>query len=119
MAGGWDIRRIYLYLVSFATLMMMVVSTVQILQGVVNVAYPNPQPGPFYSEVKARYSDAVKNDPKITEAEIKKQIDEERAQAQSNQRYYDIRSLINNVVMFVVALPVYLYHWRKIQRAEA
>ena len=119
MAGNWDIRRIYLYLVSFATLMMMIIGTVQFLQGVVNLAYPNPQPGPMISEVKMSYSDAVKNNPKLTEADIQKQVEEERVQAAKSQRYYEIRAMISSLVMFVVALPVYFYHWRKIQRTEA
>lgn len=118
MAGSWDIRRIYLYLVSFATLMMMIVGTVQFLQGVVNIAYPNPEPGPGYADVKMRYSDAAKNNPQITEAEINKQIAEEQAQAAKSQRYYEIRSMIGSLMMFLVALPVYLYHWRKIQKSE-
>lgn len=107
-----------MYLVSFATLMMMVVGTVQVLQGVVSIGYPNPQPGPMASEIRMRYADMAQKDSKITEAEVKKQVENERAQAIKNQRYYDVRSLINNIVLFGVALPVYLYHWRKIQQSE-
>ncbi len=110
MTGKWDIRRIYLYLVSFATLMMMIFGTVQFLQGVINVAYPHPGPSP--SEIKMRMG--PDGQPKLTEAEIKKQMEEERA----SQRYYERRSMINNLVLFLVALPVYLYHWRKIQKSE-
>lgn len=119
MAGNWDIRRIYLYLVSFATLMMMVFGTVQFLQGIVNIIYPNPEPGPIISDTKFRYSEAVKNNPEITEDEVKKQIAEEQAQAVRSQRYYETRSMINNLLLFLVALPVYLYHWRKIQKSES
>ena len=119
MAGNWDIRKIYLYLVSFATLMMMVIGTVQFLQGIINIAYPNPQPGPMYSDIKMRYTETAKNDPKMTEAEVKKLIAEEQAQAAKSQRYYEIRSMISSLVLFLVALPVYLYHWRKIQQSEA
>lgn len=111
MTGKWDIRRIYLYLVSFATLMMMIVGTVQFLQGIVNISYP--QPGPTYSEIEMKYSpnDNVK---KPTPEELKERATAERAQ----QRYYEIRSMINNLILFLVALPVYLYHWRKIQTSE-
>lgn len=111
MAGNWDIRRIYLYLVSFATLMMMIVGTVQFLQGVINVVYPDPG---NYPDVKLRYADMAKSDPKITEADVKKQVELERAQ----RRYWDIRNMINSLIMIGVALPVYMYHWRKIQQTE-
>lgn len=118
MAGNWDIRRIYLYLVSFATLMMMVFGTVQFLQGIVNIAYPNPQASPLYSDVKMKYTEVARNDPKLTEVEINKRIAEEQAQAVKSQRYYEIRSMISSLVLFLVALPVYLYHWRKVQKTE-
>lgn len=111
MTGKWDIRRIYLYLVSFATLMMMIVGTVQFLQGIVNITYP--QPGPTYTELEMKYppNDNIK---KLNTEEIKERAAVERAQ----QRYYEVRSMINNLILFLVALPVYLYHWRKIQTSE-
>ncbi len=111
MAGNWDIRRIYLYLVSFATLMMMIVGTVQVLQGVINLAYP--EPGPSSYEMRMKYPDPQQT-PKLSEAEIQAQAEQEQAR----QHYYQIRTIINNFVLLIVALPVYLYHWRKIQRSE-
>lgn len=111
MAGNWDIRRIYLYLVSFATLMMMIIATVQFLQGIVNIAYPDPG---YYSEVRMKYAGPEGKEPQISEADLKKEMEQERVR----RRYYDMRSMINNLVMLGVALPVYMYHWRKIQRTE-
>jgi hypothetical protein len=119
MAGGWDIRRIYLYLVSFATLMMMIISTVQVFQGIFNIVYPNPEPGPYISDIRMRYQEAIKTNSKITEAEIKSQVETERAQNLKNDRYYRVKSVIDNIIFFGVALPVYLYHWKKIQGSES
>ena len=126
MAGNWDIRRLYLYLVSFATLMMMIVGTVQFFQGVVDFVYPNPVPDTFYPEYRTKYEDMAKNNPKISDEEIekimaedKKLAEEARIRAQESQEYYRIRSMVNNMVLVMVALPVYMYHWRKIQKAEA
>jgi len=110
MTAKWDIRKIYLYLVSFATLMMMIFGIIQFLQGIVNLTYPNPSP--TYSELEMKYN---RPDGKaLTAAEIKQRTEADRAQ----QRYYEVRSMINSLIMFIVALPVYMYHWRKIGKTE-
>lgn len=112
MAGSWDIRRVYLYLVSFATLMMMVVGTVFMFQGVVNLAFPNPQ---AEYELKMQRPVPEKSGITLRDEEIK----EEARQMQAQQRYYQIRQIIDSLIAILIALPVYLYHWRKIQRSEA
>lgn len=111
MAGNWDIRRIYLYLVSFATLMMMIFGTVTFFQRVVNLAMPNPDV--YYTPAKMAPPEG--ETVKQSEEEIKKQNEQEK----ERQRLYAIRDMINSLILVGVALPVYLYHWRKIQRAEA
>ncbi len=111
MAGNWDIRRIYLYLVSFATLMMMIFGTVTVLQRGVNLVMPNPDV--YYTPVKIAPPEGEKVIQ--SEEEIKKQNEQEK----ERQRLYAIRDMINSLILVGVALPVYLYHWRKIQRAEA
>ncbi|AVX20111.1 hypothetical protein SAMN02745885_00978 [Carboxydocella sporoproducens DSM 16521] len=101
MASNWDIRRIYLYLVAFATLMMMVIGAIRVVDAVVNIVYPEPPP-------------VVYKDPISTQASKEElQLEQER------QRYYRIRELISSLAIFGVATPVYLYHWHKIQRSEA
>lgn len=124
MKSNWDIRRIYLYLVSFATLMMMVFGTVSAVQGAINLAYPNPVP--YYPETPAKYADVARNDPKLTDAEIKSQIATDKKQAEENRknalksdRYNRIMQIINNFALLAVASPVYFYHWKKVQRSEA
>lgn len=113
--AGWDIRRIYLYLVCFATLIMMIIGTVQILQGLVDFAMKPPNET---APKTMRVEELTKNT-KLTKAEIDKQIKEEDARAEENQRYWRIRRLIDNLAMIVVASPIYVYHWRKVQRSEA
>ncbi|MCL4441488.1 MAG: hypothetical protein M1609_13125 [Firmicutes bacterium] len=114
MAGNWDIRRVYLYLVSFTTLMMMVFGTVMFFQGVVNLVYPNPQ-----NSYETKFSRPVPAEKgggglQLTDAEIKQQAKQEQAQA----RYYQIKQMIDSLMLLIVALPVYLYHWKKIQRSD-
>ncbi|MHB8983958.1 MAG: hypothetical protein ACYC4E_01205 [Carboxydocellales bacterium] len=53
----------------------------------------------------------------LTKEQIERQIEEERRQ-KAYQKYSRIRDLVNSLAMVVVSLPVYLYHWRKIQDTE-
>ena len=108
--AGWDIRRIYLYVVSFATLMMLIFGAVNIIQSLVDFVVPQPY------DVKM-YPEQVK-EPQISPEQAQKQEAERKAAWDESQRYYRIRRLIESLAMIVVALPTYLYHWRKIQRTE-
>ncbi|MHB8171777.1 MAG: hypothetical protein ACYDG6_09560 [Thermincolia bacterium] len=114
MAGSWDIRRIYLYLVSFATLMMLIVGTVQVIDAGVEFIYPDPNVGvtPYYEKEMA------KNNPTLTKEEIQKIQAEEKQRAIASQKYWQVKRLITSFSLILVAFPVYLYHWRKIQKVE-
>lgn len=113
--AGWDIRRIYLYLVSFATLMMLIIGTVQIINALVDFAVPPPKAYPLKIERVKELS----NNTKLTKEEIEKQAAEEEARQEADQRHWRIKRLIESLALVAVALPTYLYHWRKIQKAEA
>ena len=114
MAGSWDIRRIYLYLVSFATLMMLIIGTVQVIDAGVEFVYPDPNIGvtPYYEKELAL------KDSTLTKEEIQKIRVEEKERAIKSQKYWQIKRLITSFSLILVAFPVYLYHWRKIQKAE-
>lgn len=112
----WNIRQVYLYLVSFATLMMLIVGTVQLIMGIVDLVYPDPTKGMGYYDTKMRLSDMQQINPGITQEEFEKQIQEEKQSQEASWRYQQIRRFINSLILVVVSLPVYLYHWRKIQK---
>lgn len=112
----WNIRQVYLYLVCFATLMMLIIGSVQLIMGVVDLIYPDPNMEPGYLDTKMRVSEMQRNDPGITREDIEKQIQEERERQKVSQKYYQVKRFINSLALVVVSLPVYLYHWRKIQR---
>lgn len=112
MAFNWDIRRLYLYLVSFATLMMLIVGAIQTVQATLNFVYPEPTATVYPEKVPIDTTN-------LTPEEIKKRAEYERQRLETNQKYWQIRNLINSLAMMGVALPVYLYHWRKIQNLES
>lgn len=118
MAEGrqWNIRQVYLYLVCFATLMMLIIGLVQLIMGVVDLIYPDPNIAPRYLDTKMRVSEMQRNNPSITQEDLEKQIQEENERQVVSQKYYQVKRFINSLALVVVSLPVYLYHWRKIQR---
>lgn len=110
----WNIRQVYLYLVCFATLMMLIVGSVQLIMGLVDFVYPEPA---YYPDAKFRYAEIQKN-PDLTREEIDRQVEEERQRAELAMERARVRRIINSIALIAVSLPVYFYHWRKIQRGE-
>ncbi len=112
---GWNIRTTYLYLVCFVTLIMVMLGTVQIIEATIDFVYPAPvwSAGPL--EIKARLEGEQRSaDPEL----VKEQIRLERERAELQQRHDRARRLGRSLALLVVALPVYLYHWRAIQQGE-
>lgn len=99
--GRWSLRNIYLYLVCLITLVMVIIAAVGLVRGVVELAYPDP----------GAYSFPIEKTPGVTEAQLKEQ---QRMQQQS-QRRNAILNLVGSGAMLLVAGPIYVYHWRKIE----
>ncbi|MGE5403307.1 MAG: hypothetical protein ACM3PP_00005 [Candidatus Saccharibacteria bacterium] len=103
----WTIRNIYLYLVCFVCLILLIVSLSQLSSNIVGILYPPPmmiQPPEAY-------------DPggKMAAAERQKiQAIQEKA-ARDSQTYNYVRESIQEGVMILLVVPLYIYHWRKIQ----
>ena len=100
-----------MYLVSFVTLIMIIIGTVMLIQNAVQWVVPPPDyyPGPL--ETKMRMSNE-KADPAVVEEQVK--LEQERMKQQ--RRYQQARDFANSVAFLLVAGPVYLYHWRQIQQ---
>ena len=107
----WSARNTYLYLVCLITLIMIIVATVSLVGSVAELLYPEPQ------QDVGRY--AVKP-PVPVEGGL--EIDEEEiARQQEIQRQWSLRrfvlDLVRNAAMLLLAVPIYAYHWRRIQRS--
>ncbi len=100
----WSLRNIYLYLVCLITLIMVIVGTVGTIRSVVELVYPEPT----YIEPIPKEEDGK---PAMTEAEWQRQQEIGREQS----RRWAIINLVGNVALVVVAGPLYVYHWRKIE----
>jgi len=115
--SGWDIRRVYFYLVSFTTLIMIIVGTSMFIRSLVDVVMPPPLYKPTIVDYKMRVSDLQKGS-QLTKAEAEKMVQEEYTRQEIEQKRGRIRSLLNSISLLVVATPIYLYHWRWVVKTE-
>lgn len=100
----WSLRNIYLYLVCLITLIMVIVAAVGLVRSTVEIAWPDP------GFIGSQPVDE-KGKPTISEEEWNRQ---QEAQ-QNSQRRYATLSLVGNAAMLLIAGPLYVYHWRKIE----
>ncbi|HHV71377.1 MAG TPA: hypothetical protein GXX38_02045 [Clostridia bacterium] len=120
--GKLTIRSLYLYAVSFATLMMIIFGTVNLIMSVVELAYPEPGWGLTKSEIML---DKIRTLPReggeISEQEmalIEKQAEEQLQREEDNRKFSRVRRVAQAGAMLVVAVPIYLYHWKQVQKKE-
>lgn len=98
----WSLRNIYLYLVCLITLIMVIVAVVGLVRSTVELVYPDPG---YFAE-PAKDGD---------DGRTQEQIDAERKYQEESSRRYAILNLVGNGAMLLVAGPLYVYHWRKIE----
>lgn len=99
----WSLRNIYLYLVCLITLIMVIVAAVGVVRSTVELVYPDP--GYYYDMPVKEGADGM------TQEEIDKQNEMQEQQS----RRQAVLNLVGNVAMLVVAGPLYVYHWKKIE----
>ncbi|MEW6308393.1 MAG: hypothetical protein AB1492_05050 [Bacillota bacterium] len=104
----FSVRQIYLYAVSFATLMMLIFGTVNVINNVVDLIYQDPSLNPRFVAPKQLGPDPAPVDPEAQAAEA--------LRFQRQQLYWVLRRLVQSLALVLVALPVYVYHWRKLQQ---
>ncbi|MBN1192197.1 MAG: hypothetical protein JXA36_00680 [Coriobacteriia bacterium] len=100
----WSLRNIYMYLVCLITLIMVIVAAVGLVRSSVELAYPDP----------GYYMDKPLDDdgePVYSEEEWERQMEAQEA----SSRRYAVLSLVGNAAMVLIAGPLYVYHWRKIE----
>jgi len=96
------LRNVYLYLVCLITLVVSIFAAVQLVRSVVGIAYPDPG---YYAYYPAP-------DEQITPEEIKRQEEISR----DSQRRQEVLGLVGSGTTLLIAGPLYLYHWRRVQK---
>ena len=115
----YTLREIYYYLVSFVTLMMVIIGTYQLVNATISLFEPGLSYAPRLEsrmelELRARerFPDATASEiTQIAEEEIQAREVEQRAQ----QRYWRWRRLAESLAFIAIAFPIYRYHWRKVR----
>lgn len=105
-------RRIYLYLVCLITLVMAIVATVNTVKSVVELAYPEPVQAIYPKPVLPESVEDSQAEIAARQAEVKNQMENQRLWAQRRA----VLNLVSGGTMLLLAVPIYVYHWRKIER---
>ncbi len=117
MQVKWDLEHVYFYLVSFIALILIIIGAVNLAQA--GIAYI----APVYDD----YSPFAQPAPYMELGDWEREfgpelIEEEKAryEAINHENYYQslLRDTVRGLVFIIVALPIYLYHWRKIPVLE-
>lgn len=98
-------RNIYLYLVSFVSLMMILIGIIVTVQNVMDVVFPTTY---------INYEVIDKSNEMTPEERAK--YEAYQIQLKENQIIGNKKNVAKSVTVVVVALPVFLYHWKKIQQ---
>lgn len=114
--NAWSLRHIYLYLVCLITLIMAIVATVGVVRSVVDLFYPQPIPAYVVAPVPTALPAAGEAQPTPSPEEIAARQKEEYAVQQQWAIRSAVLNLVGNAAMLAIAGPLYLYHWRKIER---
>ena len=103
-ADRLTLRNVYLYLVCLITLVVSLFAAVSLVRSSVGVFYPDPG---YYGY----YPDPASPDGGPSEEEVARQEE----LAKDSQRRQEVLSLVGSATTLLIAGPLYVYHWRRVQ----
>jgi hypothetical protein len=92
--GGVDWRSLYVYAVCFITLLVVLFSTIALINSIMNAVFPDPA-----------YVDVYAKPENMPSAELLAQQDE-------NNQIRALKSIFTSFTTIAIAGLLYLYHWR-------
>lgn len=96
---GVDWRSLYLYAVCLITLLVVLFSTVALINAIMNAVFPDPAYIDIYSKPEnAPSADLL-------------------AQQEENNQIRAIKSIFTSFTTIAIAAPLYLYHWRQTKKS--
>ena len=101
------LRNIYLYLVSFVSLMMMLMGVIFTVQNITDVIFPTN----YYEipPVEKTGSLSVEEQKKYTENQIR---------YEENRNIESKKNVAKSIAVVLVDLPTFAYHWRKVEKEK-
>ncbi len=122
------IKNLYLYLVSFVALMMVVVSTADMLQIVLKKYVFTKADQDYYSyssfdcggmmAPKGPTPAAPETAKPPTTEECKQREAEAKKQAEENRAAQRQRDLVRDISFILVGIPLFAYHWNVVRKKE-
>jgi len=98
--AGIDWRSLYLYAVCLVTLLVVLFSTVALVNAIVNFAFPDP------AFVDPYATKANMPDPALLQ------------QQEDNSQRQALKNIFTTFSTMAIATPVYLYHWRQARKTS-
>lgn len=113
----WDLEHVYFYLVSFIALILIIIGAVNLTQTAIAYVTPvyedyNPFARPGPDQELTQWEEHF--GPELMERERVRFEEKNRGNYQRRL----LRDMISGLAFIGIALPVYLYHWRKIPGLE-
>lgn len=110
-----DIRRLYLYLVSFIGLLVMVFGFIRLVDlGIKVFVFKNADQYSYISP-RAAIMEGKEPNQQLSEEEIQRQEEEQKKIQEQEMMRQRQRETSGALSMILVGFPLYFYHWRKIQ----
>ena len=95
---GIDWRSLYLYAVCLITLLVVLFSTVALINAIMNAVFPDPA-----------FVDVYANPENAPSADL-------LAQQEQNNQIQAIKNIFSTFTTIAIAAPLYLYHWRQTKK---
>lgn len=116
MALTGKLRTIYLYLFSVLGLVLVIIGTVTFINlGLKTYIFKKADTYPIYRSAPIEKPDGSR---KETEEEAAKRIEEEKRIQEEQRTANRHRDAARALAFILVGLPVYIYHWRVIQKEK-
>ena len=96
---GIDWRSLYLYAVCLITLLVVLFSTVALINAIMNAVFPDPAYVDLYAKPENAPSAAA------------------LAQQEENNQIQAIKNIFSSFTTIAIATPLYLYHWRQTKKS--
>lgn len=109
----WNLRNVYLYLVCLISIILIIIGLITFANSMVDM-FITTSYYPSAIEKMGTYN----KDLNMTKEEYQALVEKETAQNQANEKKNRAKNSIKSLSMFIVALPFYIYHWRKIQKEQ-
>ena len=109
--------QLFFYLVCFVMLMTLILGVVDVVRASINILLPIPEAAegrPFEPKPGTPETIQSKLPPDVIAKELQAQESFNKTQLTKNDFNSSMLQILRGLAQMFIALPVYLYHWRKI-----